>query len=133
MLPQVKDYPLELVHTFFINETEGEALTGATEEQGIIEEMLVLYPHARVVLTLGTRGVIYRDSERTLRRDVERNVKPVDTTGAGDTFVGYYMASIAGGEGVDRALEAAGIAASYCVTKPGANDSIPSAADLQGF
>ena len=133
MLPEVKSYPMQFVHTFFINETEGEALTGTSEEKRIIGEMLRLYPQAHVTLTLGTRGVIYSDSERLVRRDVERKVKAVDTTGAGDTFVGYYMAAIAGGEDVDEALQAAGVAAAYCVTKPGANNSIPSASDLQSF
>ena len=133
MLSEVRSYPLEFVHTFFINETEGEALTGTSKEERIIEEMLALYPRAHVILTLGTRGVIYSDSQKLVRRDVERKVKVVDTTGAGDTFVGYYMAAIGGGEDVEEALQAAGVAAAYCVTQSGANDSIPSASDLQSF
>jgi ribokinase len=133
MSPEVKDYPLEHVHAFIINETEGEELTGSSGEEQIIEEMLKLYPRSQVILTLGGRGALYSDAERTIRRDVERKVKPADTTGAGDTFVGYYMAAVSRGEDVEEALRLAGVAAAYCVTKPGANDSIPRISDLESF
>ena len=58
-------------------------------------------------------------------------VKAVDTTAAGDTFIGYYLAGRAAGRNRDRCLRTAGAAAALCVTRPGAMDSIPSAAEVK--
>jgi len=133
MTGEVEGYPLELVHMFFINETEGEALTGETEAEAILDRMLERFSGARVVLTLGRRGVMYRDRDRSFIRGVERDVPVVDTTGAGDTFVGYFAAAVAEGRDIEDALALANLAASYCVTRRGAADSIPRLSDLQGF
>jgi len=131
MTGEVPGYPLDLVHTFFVNETEGGALTGQTAVEGILGRMLEMYPEAHVVLTLGSRGVAYADRERTYRREAERKVRAVDTTGAGDTFVGYYAAAVARGLSVPEALAVANLAAACCVTKPGAADSIPRSEELE--
>ena len=50
---------------------------------------------------------------------------PVDTTGAGDTFAGVMVAWLASGAELDAALEAATVAASISVTRPGATTSMP--------
>jgi ribokinase len=52
-------------------------------------------------------------------------VKAVDTTGAGDTFVGYFVNEYILGNDLDLALQMACKAAAICVTRPGAADSIP--------
>jgi len=49
----------------------------------------------------------------------------VDTTGAGDTFVGYFIASVAEGLPTAAALRRAAAAAALCVSRAGAMDSIP--------
>jgi ribokinase len=127
-------YPLSTVAVFFINETEGEAFTGKTEDEAIISGMLERFPKAQVVLTLGKRGLLYGSRELGLiGRDIERDVPVVDSTGAGDTFIGFYTASICRGKSVKESLAYANLAASYCVTKPGAAASIPHASDLENF
>ena len=82
------------------------------------------WPAAEIVLTLGARGARYWSA------GVERTVPPVpveavDSTGAGDTFVGYLLAGRAEGREVGAALEQAARAAALCVGRPGALGSIP--------
>lgn len=60
-------------------------------------------------------------------------VEPVDTTGAGDTFLGYLLASIAQGEAIEPAAKFANAAAALQVTKPGAIEAIPSRAEVEEF
>jgi len=124
MSPEVLDYPLEAVKFFIINETEGEGLTGETEPERILDVMAGKFPEASVVLTLGERGAVYRDSSRSLNVPASK-VQPVDTTAAGDTFIGYFLAQIMTGRDTEEALKAACCAAAVCVTKAGAADSIP--------
>jgi ribokinase len=58
-------------------------------------------------------------------------VKPVDTTAAGDTFIGYLLAGIVRRRDVEEALRYACKAAAVCVTRPGAADSIPRREELE--
>lgn len=124
MTDAVKDYPLELVDIFIINETEGEALSGEKKPEKIIKAMGKLYPKSAVVLTLGKKGVIYSEGKKVIKVDALK-VKAVDTTGAGDTFIGYFLAELSRGVTIEKCLKAAVKAASLCVTRKGAADSIP--------
>ena len=59
-----------------------------------------------------------------------RVVKAVDTTGAGDCFVGALAAQLAGGKTIREALDYANAAASICVQRMGAAPSMPTAAEV---
>jgi ribokinase len=120
----VLDYPLHEVDCFIFNEVEGRELTGKTGQDDILSAMMERSPGASVVLTLKDKGVIYTDTERKLTVPA-LTVKAVDTTAAGDTFIGYLLAGIVAGEDIEIALETACRAAAICVTRPGAADSIP--------
>jgi len=120
----IRGYPLELVSIFFINETEGRELTGRDEAEAIVAEMIAKYPRADIVLTLGEEGALWgRERERARVPIVEATV--VDTTGAGDTFIGYALAGLCEGMPMRRALELATHAAAICVSRAGAAASIP--------
>lgn len=120
----IRGYPLEMVSLFFVNETEGGELTGKSESEAIVSAMIAKYPRAEVVLTLGEQGALWgRDRERASVPIVEAQV--VDTTGAGDTFVGYTLAGLCEGMAMRRALELATHAAAICVSRAGAAASIP--------
>lgn len=118
------------VDWFIINELEGAALTGEKEPEAICRAMRAKYPKCIVVLTLGTDGAMYYDGTNTYKQPTYK-VKPVDTTGAGDTFTGYFLAGIGDGLEVPAALDLAAKAAAISVTRPGAADSIPSRAEVE--
>ncbi|MBN2050352.1 MAG: ribokinase [Spirochaetales bacterium] len=129
---QVLSYPLDKVGWFIVNELEGSILSGAQEPEDIPRAFMAKYPESRLVLTLGSRGAVYADRNTTIEMPACR-VRAVDTTAAGDTFIGYFLASLTGGAEVRSALETAVQAAALCVTRPGAADSIPTAAEVAAF
>lgn len=126
---------LSKVDTFVLNEIEGCALTGEREPTAILDGLRRLYPRATVVLTLGKEGVCYDDGTLRCSHGIY-DVPVADTTGAGDTFTGYYLAASTSGETPQEALRLASVASSLAVTKKGAAPSIPNmrevrAADLK--
>ena len=124
MADDVLAYPLEIVSLFVVNEIEGQALSGKTRPEEIIDEMLARFPGAGVALTLGDQGAMYGDESQRLVQPAFR-VDAVDTTGAGDTFTGYFLEGLSGGADTAVALRTACQAAAICVTRPGAASSIP--------
>ncbi len=115
------------------NETEASALLGrelSTDADmlgalGAFRRMGVAEP----VITLGARGVAcYVDSEPAILPGYR--VTPVDTTGAGDTFTGALAAAILQGMPIREAADFAQRAAALCVTRAGAQDSIPTRAEV---
>lgn len=132
MTMEVARYPLERVDTFIVNEIEGFELTGGENPEEITARMLLRFPEAKIVLTLGAKGVLYAEGETRIQVEAEK-VKPVDTTAAGDTFIGYYLAERLKGESPDAAIKTACRAAAYCVTRPGATSAIPYPKDLENL
>jgi ribokinase len=124
--------PLALIDYFIINETEGEALTGKSNPHEICVAVLEQYPNSAVVLTLGQAGVQFRSAELNLSQPAYA-VETVDTTGAGDTFTGYFLATLMKSKQVDLALRTASAAAALSVTQPGAATSIPKLKDVNQF
>ncbi len=117
-------YPLEKVEWFILNEIEGEQMTGKTNPDEIIDTMHSKFPNCKIVLTLGKNGVRYSGDGESYTHGIY-DVPVVDTTAAGDTFTGYFLACICEGLGAEIALEKASIASSLSVTKQGAAPSIP--------
>ncbi len=130
MHKNVFGYPLYKVDCFIINEIEGKELTGKSEPDDILSSMILKYPDAFIVLTLGSKGVIYKDKSKQIKVPAIK-VKPVDTTAAGDTFIGFFIAEISRGTDIETCLKTACKAASICVTKAGAADSIPYMRELE--
>lgn len=116
--------PLEYADIFIMNEIEGYALTGQKEPEDILKDMESRYPEAMTVLTLGERGSCCRKDGRVAWQEACQ-VVAVDTTGAGDTFTGYFMAEYLQSGKKEAALALAAKAAAISVTRPGAADSIP--------
>lgn len=121
---EVLSYPIEKLDWLIVNEIEGGALAGETEPEKILDTLHARYPSVRVLLTLGIDGCVYRDAERTVRVPACR-VRAVDTTAAGDTFIGFFLRGVADGRPVKDALRLATVASAIAVTRPGAGDSVP--------
>jgi ribokinase len=129
MHSDVLDYPLDLVDIFIVNETEGRELAGVSDTDNVVDVMRERFPAASTVLTLGDRGVHYAGEDGEHAEDAG-TVDVVDTTAAGDTFVGYFLADVADGRPVSDALRTACRAAAICVTRQGAVDAIPVRSEL---
>lgn len=120
----ITDFSLEKVSLFILNEVEGEALTGEKDVNNIITELIEKYPASEFVLTLGDKGAIYFNKNEKIAVEAEK-AEVVDTTAAGDTFTGYFIATIAKGKSVSEALSIATKAAAKAITVLGAAESIP--------
>lgn len=124
MSPAVRDYPLQDVDLFILNETEAGGLTGQSMPEDVYAAMQSLSPGSATVLTMGQKGAAYLDAAGILNHPAMA-VQAVDTTAAGDTFIGYFLAEMMRTAEPDRALALGCHAAAICVTRPGASDSIP--------
>ena len=127
-------HPLSMVnrYRFILNELEGEALSGRKESEEICREMLRKFPAEFVVLTLGPRGAIYADRSGTTRQ-AAYDVPVVDTTGAGDTFTGYFLSAFAQGKNRAECLKWANAASSLAVGREGAAAGIPLHEEVASF
>ena len=123
--PEVRAYPLELVDVLIVNETEATGLVGAST----LAALAALCPHAQIALTLGAAGVQYRSSTEEFHLPAPQ-VEAIDTTGAGDTFIGYFLQGLTADMTAQDAMARAMQAAALCVTRPGAMDSIPAADEI---
>ena len=127
---------LELVDILILNETELGFLTKTelrdTDDLVRFVEAARSLPIGRdktVCVTLGKRGVLALiDGEP--RIVAGRTVTAVDTTGAGDCFIGAVAAQLAGGNSIGDALSYANAAASICVQRMGAAPSMPTAVEV---
>lgn len=122
--------PLESVDFLFVNEVEGAALVGDSDPTRIILGLAERCSRGVIVLTLGAAGAWIHEMGET-RRFSAIKAAVVDTTAAGDTFVGYFLAAIHGGATSEQAMHSALRGASICVTRKGAASSIPWASELQ--
>lgn len=77
-----------------------------------------------VIVTLGASGCIYTDSQMTLRQDAFP-VSPVDSTAAGDAFVGAFATGIASGKDIAACLRLASAAGALTTTRDGAIAALP--------
>ncbi|MBT2366611.1 ribokinase [Streptomyces sp. ISL-10] len=105
------------------NEHEAATLTGVADPHGAAEALLRQVPE--VVITLGAAGCLYaaRDTEPVTVPAPQ--VAAVDTTAAGDTFVGTLAVALGEGKPVPEALAWASTAAALSVQRPGASTSMP--------
>ncbi|WP_460272956.1 ribokinase [Celeribacter sp. ULVN23_4] len=89
-------------------------------------------PAPEILVTLGAKGAMWRSNETGDVIEVTApKVSSVDSTGAGDTFIGYVAAGLDFGMPIRTAMEWAVQAAALKVTRPGTADAIPSAADVK--
>lgn len=130
----INDLPLEYVSYFLLNEIEAGQILGETVEDPdvIIAKLAERFPNAKVVLTLGGDGSAFSDGKQVVRQGIYK-VKTVDTTAAGDTFTGYFIAGEAKGQAVELSMDMAAKAAAITVSRPGAGVAIPTLAEVEQF
>jgi ribokinase len=126
---------LDLVDILILNETElgllaKTGLHDTDDPAHVIEAARSLQTKGKTIcVTMGKRGALALVESRPLII-TGRAVKAIDTTGAGDCFVGAVAAQLAAGKSIRDALHYANAAASICVQRMGAAPSMPTAAEV---
>jgi ribokinase len=118
------------------NESEAAALSGlpvdSRETAQAAATRLIEMGAGKVIITLGAQGALLADGQR-FEHSSAPTVKAVDTTAAGDTFVGGFAAALANGKSEAEAIRFGQVAAALSVTRAGAQPSIPTLSDVQAF
>lgn len=133
---ELPDTLLRAVDFITPNESETELLTGRTvsDDDSAVEAArdLISRGVANVILTLGDRGVLHVTSDAARAYPAFR-VDAVDTTAAGDAFNGALAYALSRGSNLNAALPFANAVAACCVTRMGAQTSMPSLSDVERF
>ncbi|MBF1268808.1 MAG: ribokinase [Oribacterium parvum] len=137
MNEKILELPLQYVDYFVLNEVEAAQILGLdniSEKDGekFVRELHDAYPRAKIVLTLGAEGSIYFDGEKLYRQRAYKT-EVVDTTAAGDTFSGFFIAGILRGDTLEQAMDTAARAAGIAISRPGAAPSIPKIEEVLEF
>ena len=139
--PEVDSFPLDLVDLLILNRTEAAGLagvgTGGEKEAGAARLLAGLRARVadrtEILLTLGAEGAVLDGPAGRLSCLSLSAGAAVDTTGAGDTFIGYFLAARLAGGGDETCLRRGAAAAALCVTRPGARDAIPPRDEVDSF
>lgn len=122
------------VDYFIPNQTETEFYTGIypdTEETAkLAAEKLFSLGVKNVIITMGKSGSLFTDGKKIIRSDAFK-VNAVDTTAAGDTFVGAFITGLSEGADVTTAMKFANKASSITVTRRGAQQAVPTRGEIE--
>lgn len=150
----IRNWSLDLIDYLILNESELDGLFSSYASAGYVEAVVAnyqkngaslqniaedivcaiepifgTYPELKMVITLGSAGSIYCTREELfIQPAIPAN--PVDTTGAGDTFTGYFMSEIIASGNIEQALLTASVAAAISIGRKGAAETIPKRAEV---
>ncbi len=127
-------YSLQKVDYFLVNEVEAGMLAGTDSEkpEDMIDALKQKFPDAGFVITLGEKGAYFVKKDVTVFQKAY-TVDTVDTTGAGDTFCGYFIAGLAEGMGWEEILSRSSAAAAIAVSRKGAAEGVPAHEEVEAF
>ena len=117
-----------------VNEIEAEQLTGENTPAAVWQNVHNRYPKLSLLLTRGSQGSFaFRVNKADLEKEYQQAypVKAVDTTGAGDTYTGFFISSLMNNLPLTECMRRASTAAAISVTRSGAARSIPSAEEVE--
>lgn len=126
--PELVEELLPFVDLLVLNEIEAGQLAEA------LGKPVADIPVPHILITRGSKGVSWRDQASEEAIDMPAfSVEPVDTTGAGDCFIGFTVAGLDQGFGRAEALRLGAAAAALKVTRHGTADAIPSYPEVEAF
>ncbi len=117
---------LPLTDLLIVNEGEAAALSE------FVRKDITALGLPNLVVTLGSKGARYIGEQGCFSM-ASFDVTAIDTTGAGDTFLGFFLASLGDGKTIQQAMRYASAAAALQITKQGTLSAIPSWADVKSF
>lgn len=126
MNEQLTSKILDAADWMVLNEIEAMQLTGCSQdgEEELAAALREKFSGSRFVLTLGEKGSCYIDQETKIHQEIFPT-KAVDTTAAGDTYTGYFIAGLLKGWDMEKCLRVAAKASSITVSREGAAPSVP--------
>lgn len=128
----IKNIDFNKLHCLIVNETEAKEIFATTNKNELSQKITDNYSKLCVVMTLGKNGsMCVENGKEFFAPAIKTNV--VDTTGAGDTFTGYFIHFSTQGYTTEESLKIANTAASVAVSKSGAADSIPKFDEINIF
>lgn len=123
---------LTKVSCLILNEVEAAGFSGTKDVQQSLDYFYHQYPELAIMMTLGKNGCVYSDGANRLYHPAFP-VQAVDTTAAGDTFTGYFVAGMSENKNMADVLVMASAAAAIAVTRNGAAPSIPTKEEVVSF
>ena len=117
-----------------VNEIEAEQLTGESTPTAVWQNVHRRNPNLSLLLTRGSQGSFaFRINGDDLEKEAQKayRVKAIDTTGAGDTYTGFFISSLIQNLPLTECMRRASMAAAISVTRNGAAQSIPNADEVQ--
>lgn len=126
---KIREIECNMLTYLILNEVEAECFSGSADPAESLRFFQKQYPNLKVMLTLGKNGCVYQDVSGAYHQPIYP-VKAVDTTAAGDTFTGYFVAGIAKGIPYPEILKISSAAAALSVSKSGAAPSIPKRSEV---
>lgn len=122
---KILDLDLNKIDICVLNEHEAKSLQG-------FEHLKNLYPKMQIVLTLGSQGSLHSYKEEMYQQEAYK-VHAIDTTAAGDTFTGYFLAGLIEDKPIPQCMQRAAKAAAIAVTRLGAAPSIPTKEEVESI
>lgn len=134
---KLDDKILSLVDYLVVNETELKVVLGVDSEisgyELEVEKIKKEKGIKNILLTLGSRGSCLFNEKNEIERCGAYKVKAIDTTAAGDSFLGAFISKSLNGESIEKALKYASATSAIVVTRIGAQESIPSPEEINLF
>lgn len=132
----IEDELIRKTYILIPNETELNILSGTHNDSSETLEDVAKKVYNKgcenLIVTLGEKGGLYLQNKE-IEYFKSKKVVPIDTTAAGDSFVGAMAASIVEGKTIPESIEFATFAAALTVTKPGAQYSLPTKREVEEF
>lgn len=129
MNEKIMKLPLDQIDYFILNEIEAMQILEMGKPEEIDGKYIASLLHERfkdatIVLTLGSEGSVCISDDEYVEQSIYK-VKAIDTTAAGDTYTGYFIAGILNGKTIKESMDIASKASAIAVTRQGAAPSIP--------
>ena len=137
MNEKIMKLPLDQIDYFILNEIEAMQILEMDKPEEIDGKYIASLLHERfkdatIVLTLGSEGSVCISDDEYVEQSIYK-VKAIDTTAAGDTYTGYFIAGILNGKTIKEAMDTASKASAIAVSRQGAAPSIPVLEEVEEY
>ena len=137
MNEKIMKLPLDQIDYFILNEIEAMQILKMDKPEEIDGKYIASVLHERfkdatIVLTLGSEGSVCISDDEYVEQSIYK-VKAIDTTAAGDTYTGYFIAGILNGKTIKESMDIASKASAIAVTRQGAAPSIPVLEEVEEY